>query len=67
VNPLTPARREWRCFKCKKLLGVITGPRLHVQSVRGDHYLVGYPVTTVCRGCRALNELPKAPSAVGAS
>ena len=49
--------REWRCSSCRKLLGVLTDARLHVRFVRGHEYMVGLPVTGVCRGCGTLNEL----------
>lgn len=48
---------EWRCIHCNKLLAVIDGDRLHIRFARGHEYLVGFPVTSVCRGCRTLNEL----------
>lgn len=50
-------RREWRCTSCGKLLGVLNRDRLHIRFARGHEYLVGFPATTVCRGCRTLNEL----------
>lgn len=49
--------KEWRCIRCNKLLAVIDGDRLHIRFARGHEYLVGYPVTSVCRSCRTLNEL----------
>jgi hypothetical protein len=39
------------------LLGVLKGTRLHIQSARGHEYFVGVPAATVCRACKALNEL----------
>lgn len=50
-------KREWRCARCKKLLGVQDGSRLHIRFARGHEYLVGFPATTVCRGCKTINEL----------
>ena len=49
--------REWRCTRCRKLLGLMEGDRLHIRFARGHEYLVGFPVTSICRSCRALNEL----------
>lgn len=47
---------EWRCRHCGKLLGVLRDGRLHLRFTRGHEYLVGFPATGVCRGCRTLNE-----------
>ena len=49
-------RREWRCRRCGKLLGVVEGDRLHIQFTRGHQYIVSFPVTTVCLRCKTLNE-----------
>ena len=49
--------REWRCTRCGKLLGLMEGDRLHIRFARGHEYLVGFPVTSICRSCRTLNEL----------
>jgi hypothetical protein len=49
-------RKEWRCLSCGKLLGVLRDGRLHLRFARGHEYLVGFPVTSTCRACRALNE-----------
>lgn len=56
--------REWRCSRCGKRIGVIQGDRLHIRSVRGHEYLVGFPATCVCRNCRTLNELRDADQAL---
>ena len=48
--------REWRCTRCGKLLGLMEGDRLHIRFARGHEYLVGFPVTSICRCCRTLNE-----------
>jgi len=50
-------KREWRCEDCGKLLGARKKDRLHIRTRRGPDYLVGFPVTAVCRGCQSLNEL----------
>ncbi len=57
--------KEWRCTNCGKLLGLLRDDRLHLRFARGHEYLVGFPATSVCRGCRTLNELSesKSPSA----
>ena len=49
--------QEWRCIRCRKLLAVVRGERLHIRFSRGHEYLVGFPVTSVCRNCGTLNEL----------
>lgn len=49
--------KEWRCSQCGKLLGLLRDGRLHLRFARGHEYLVGFPATSVCRGCRTLNEL----------
>ena len=51
---------EWRCTRCGKLLGLFEGKRLHIRFSSGHEYLVGFPVTSVCRGCRRLNEVSAA-------
>ena len=61
----TIGRQEWRCKRCDKLLGIICDGRLHLRFARGHEYLVGFPATSVCRGCQTLNEIP-APSNVTA-
>ncbi len=53
-------KQEWRCIRCGKLLGVVEDGRLHIRFARGHDYMVGFPVSSVCRGCNALNELPTA-------
>jgi phage FluMu protein Com len=50
-------KREWRCTRCDKLLGILEGARLHIRFARGHEYIVGFPATSVCRACRTLNEL----------
>jgi hypothetical protein len=63
---------EWRCPRCGKLLGVMRDGRLHLRFTRGHEYLVGFPTTGICRGCRTLNEvsdptaIPEAASAPAA-
>jgi hypothetical protein len=49
--------KDWRCTQCNKLLGVLREGRLHLRFARGHEYLVGFPATSVCRGCSTLNEL----------
>lgn len=55
-----PVKPEWRCKQCGKLLGVVDGAHLHIRFTRGHEYLVGFPVTCVCRNCGTLNELREA-------
>jgi hypothetical protein len=64
TNKLTEVgmRKEWRCTSCGKLLGVLRDGRLHLRFARGHEYLVGFPATSVCRACRALNECDHATS-----
>ncbi len=50
-------KREWRCTRCGKLLGILEDARLHIRFARGHEYIVGFPATSVCRSCRTLNEL----------
>ena len=50
-------KQEWRCIRCGKLLGVTEGGRLHIRFARGHEYIVGFPASSVCRNCKALNEL----------
>ena len=54
--------KEWRCTSCGKLLGLLRDGRLHLRFARGHEYLVGFPATSVCRGCRTLNELSETKS-----
>ena len=49
--------KQWRCMQCGKLLGMLRSERLHLRFSRGHEYLVGFPVTGVCRNCGTLNEL----------
>ena len=50
-------KREWRCTRCGKLLGVLGKGRVHIRLTRGHEYLAGFPVTGTCRGCHSLNEI----------
>ena len=50
-------KREWRCTRCGKLLGILDGRRLHIRYARGHQYFVSFPVTGVCPGCGTMNEL----------
>ena len=51
-------RREWRCSRCRKLLGEVEGERLHIEFARGHRYIASLPAMTTCRRCGVLNELP---------
>jgi rubredoxin len=46
---------EWRCPTCRKLLGLIRGPRLHIRFAQGHEYLAALPATCTCRRCRTLS------------
>ena len=52
----TTSEEKWRCSHCGKLLGIVRDGRLHLRFARGHEYMVGFPATGVCRGCRTLNE-----------
>ena len=56
--------REWRCMRCRKLLGVQEGPRLNIRFARGYDYTVGFPAKATCWRCGALNELNAEASAI---
>jgi len=47
---------EWRCTRCKKLLGVSRDGHMHLRFARGHEYFVSFPVTATCRGCGTLNQ-----------
>lgn len=49
--------REWRCRRCRKLLGVLVAERLHLRFARQHEYHAALPASCTCRGCGALNEL----------
>lgn len=53
-------KQEWRCVRCRKLLGVVENERLYIRFSRGHEYIVGLPANSVCRNCNALNELTTA-------
>ena len=46
---------QWRCNRCRKLLGVIRGGRLHLRFGRGNEYVVAFPALGLCRRCLTLN------------
>jgi gamma-glutamyl-gamma-aminobutyrate hydrolase PuuD len=50
---------DWHCSNtnCGKKLGISLNGRMHLKFARGHEYLVGFPVTCICRGCQTLNEL----------
>lgn len=48
---------QWRCSRCRKLLAIVRGDRLHIRLARGHEFLVGFPATTSCRHCETLNEI----------
>jgi RNase P subunit RPR2 len=50
---------KWYCRNCRRLLAVTNGVRLEIRNGQGDNFLVGFPVTCVCRNphCNTINEL----------
>lgn len=54
-------KHEWRCVRCRKLLGVVENGRLYIRFSKGYQYIVGFPANCVCRSCNALNELTDDP------
>lgn len=52
-------KHQWRCKGCGNLLGILDGNRIEIRFARGHQYLVGFPVTCVCRDprCNTLNEI----------
>lgn len=50
--------REWRCRKCRTLLGVECGRRLHLRYKQAQYLVDGddYCVVAVCRNCTTVNE-----------
>ena len=52
----TPHRaQEWRCTRCRKLLGISQDDEMHIRLARSAEYFVGLPVVATCRGCGTLN------------
>ena len=49
-------RKEWRCTRCDKLLGICRDGRLHLRFGRGHEYFVSFPAVATCRGCGTLNQ-----------
>lgn len=49
---------DWRCKKCKTLLGVERGARLHLRYKQAQYVVDGddYNVIAVCRNCSTVNE-----------
>ena len=50
-------RQEWRCITCGKLLGLIDGIRLYIQSCNSPSYAADLPATAICNKCGTINEL----------
>jgi hypothetical protein len=61
----SPSRRnaaladEWRCPRCRKLLGVVRDDRLHIRFAHGHEYLAALPASCTCRGCGSLSQLDR--------
>ena len=49
------SEQEWRCRKCRSLLGVERSGRLHLKY-KDAQFVVEGTVTAVCRRCSELNE-----------
>ena len=49
------SEQEWRCRKCRSLLGVERSGRLHLKYKEAQFVVEG-TVTAVCRRCSELNE-----------
>lgn len=47
--------REWRCSRCRTLLGIWQNEKLHLQYKKAQ-YLVNGRVLAVCRTCSAISE-----------
>lgn len=52
--PSNPVQNEWRCRKCRKLLGVHRGTKLHLR-LQGHDYNVSLPTEATCRACGTHN------------
>ena len=56
-----PIRRitsdDWRCHRCRKLLGRLKNGVMHLRFERGHEYIVSLPATATCRGCNSLNRI----------
>lgn len=55
-SPDVVERHEWRCVRCRKLLGVCFGRRLHLRFARSHEVIATLPAQATCRGCGTLNE-----------
>jgi len=49
-------REEWRCTRCRGLLAMVAGNRLHIRIGRSSEYTSNLPATAICRKCGTLNE-----------
>lgn len=61
ASPRLLRRREWRCTRCNRLLGLVHDGQLHIRFARSHEYLTRLPATCTCRSCGTLNRT--APSA----
>jgi len=52
---------RWECARCRKLLGIIDGGRVHLSYSHGPECIASFPVTCGCRKCGYLNEYPLVP------
>ena len=58
---------RWHCRQCRRVLGWLQANRMNLRLSRGGggEYLVGFPITCVCRECKTLNEIKDGRSAGG--
>ena len=53
---------DWRCRRCDKKLGELSGNKVFLRFTRGHEYVAHLPATASCRGCGTLNEQPALPA-----
>lgn len=49
---------DWRCRRCDKKLGELSGNKVYLRFTRGHEYVAHLPATASCRACGTLNEQP---------
>lgn len=54
--PPEPARRLWRCSRCRTLLGVVEDGSIHLKY-KAARYVVEGHVVAVCRRCSEANDI----------
>jgi hypothetical protein len=53
---------DWRCRRCDKKLGELSGNKVFLRFTRGHEYVAHLPATASCRACGTLNEQPVTPA-----